>query len=495
MSTLHAQSQDGTLKRSDLEQYLQIVSADAVDANGYTPLALAVKNGHSNVVKLLLQNRADVNKPVRDGRTPLYLAANAKQNRARIVEMLISRKANIDEPSPEWGNDTPLMVAITQGRDPDVIRQLINAGASLTKRNDRGDTALSLADQMSSPAIKNAFLPKEKQGQGKAELVQLLVNFVLLVLAYLGDWKGVKEIVGNTIRTLCNLTSEKLGGSNLPPGTSFEDPQNVEEFRHNINNIIQQSNLEDFYPPGDPYVEQVASKAVELKNNPKNTLRSGDQICKLARIALYQPVLYCDDSGSMERDGRMGRQKALVKRLTEVATLAVPKNNGVHLRFINRDDSTANNLRAEEVERRMDFTPSGSTQIGTNLRAKILQPLVYDVIETGVLQRPFFVMTTTDGCPEGEDKRAFRDAIVESTEKLTEKGYEPDAVYFSLSQVGNAPEAADFLESFENDSDVEEVLHRTAEHLDDLFEELRENEKELNEWLLDMLLDQIPYKK
>ncbi|PGG97209.1 hypothetical protein AJ79_09292 [Helicocarpus griseus UAMH5409] len=474
MSTLHGESQAGTLKRQTLDKYLRLVNIDAQDSNGFTPLALAVKYGYPSVVKLLLQNGADVNKPVRDGRSPLYLAANAKQNRARVVQLLLSHKPAVDASSPEWDNDTPLMAAITQGRDPDVIRQLLGAGASLTKPNDRGDTALSLTDQMSSPQIKSAILPKDRQGGGWTELAQLLVNLVLFAMSYFDKSKLLKEILENVIRSLYNLAPMESAGGPTPPGQDIENPRTVQDFKHNISNIIGESGLEDFFPPGDTYVQQVAEKAVELKNDARNTLNSDSQMRDLARIALYQPILFLDDSQSMEVENRMERQAALAKRITNVATRLVPNNKGIHLRCLNKnDDSTANNLRETDVEQNMPKTPAGYTPIGTNLRRKILQPFVYNVIEKGVLERPFLISTITDGCPSNEEPSTFRNAILECTKRLSSKGYEKQAVRFCLSQIGNDEEAVEFLETFERDKDTEEVLYRTAGKLPPIVNDTR----------------------
>lgn len=54
--------------------------------------------------------------------------------------------------------------------------------------------------------------------------------------------------------------------------------------------------LERFFPPGDPYVQQVADKAAELKNDPNNLLNTPAQLDALAKLALYQPILYCGKS-------------------------------------------------------------------------------------------------------------------------------------------------------------------------------------------------------
>lgn len=71
-----------------------------------------------------------------------------------------------------------------------------------------------------------------------------------------------------------------------------EDPQTVEDFKHNISNIIQNTGLDDFFAPGDPHVQEIAEKAAVLRKDVANPLSSPPMIMKLARIALYQPVLY-----------------------------------------------------------------------------------------------------------------------------------------------------------------------------------------------------------
>ncbi|KAL4750048.1 hypothetical protein BDW72DRAFT_204273 [Aspergillus terricola var. indicus] len=439
--TLHSAFSDGTLTRASLQRCLVLVEIDALDDRGFTPLALAVKNGHPSVLKLLLQNDASADKPVRDGRTPLYLAANAKQNRARTVQLLLSHdpKPDIDASSPEWNNETPLMVAITHGRDPEVVRLLVEAGASLTKINDRGETAVA------------------------STLAQLLVSAILFAVAYADRWPGVKEIIQNVIRSAYNQANPALPGSLPPAATDIDDPQTVEEFKHNITNIIQENGLDDFFQANDPYIQSVAEKAAAFRKDQANPLANNVPfIMKAAAAALYQPVLYIDDSGSMAKDGRMERARELVALITEVAPKFVEVNTGVHLRFINKDDSTANNLRASEVKQRMSLTPEGWTELGTNLTKKILQPMVYDVIAQGVLKRPFMILNITDGVPTMENSGEFRKAIVRCKKELRDRGYQKEAVFFDLSQVGNDHEAIAFIESFEGDAATEDVLHRTA---------------------------------
>jgi hypothetical protein len=260
-------------------------------------------------VRLLLQRNAKANKKIRDGRTPLHLAANAKKNRPHIVQLLLEHNANVDETSDDWGNETPLMVAITQARDPKVIRLLVDARASLAKRNDKDESAQFLAEQSSNSAIRNAILPKDQQFRGRAELTSFIVNFVIFVLAYVNSG-FIAGVVKGVVSSLYGIIGSAQPDSTIakvgrPPLVFYTqlltiwvlqeigDPQTVDDFKANVNSYVAKNGLVDFLPPGDKFLEKLAAKAVELKNDPINVLNTPDQIRDLTTLAMYHPVLYC----------------------------------------------------------------------------------------------------------------------------------------------------------------------------------------------------------
>lgn len=215
---LYTEAANGTLTNSGLENYLRSSSIDDENlTTGFTPLTIAVKGGYSKVVILLLRRKANANKKTRDGKTPLYLAANARNNRPLLVRLLLDFVSSVDdESSGERGNETPLMVAITQARDPEVIRLLVDAGASLTKKNDRNETAQVLAAQSSNPAIRNAILPKDQRNQGRVELTSLIISFVLFILAYVNSGY-VNDIIKGVVSSLYDIV-----GSAHPDSTIAE---------------------------------------------------------------------------------------------------------------------------------------------------------------------------------------------------------------------------------------------------------------------------------
>jgi hypothetical protein len=257
--------------------------------------------------------------------------------------------------------------------------------------------------------------------------------------------------------------------------------------------------LETLFSRDTPFIQTLAKKASELRNDPTTELGSPENLKRLVRLAIYQPVIYCDDSGSMKRrDGpespdnptRFEKQCELVQRITGVATKLLPDDMGVHLRFIN-DPMMPSSLNAEQISSSMrGVTPNHGTKIGTSLTAKILEPLVYQVIDnpTDHLQRPLLICTITDGCPDRESP-SFKESILHCKHRLVDAGYDPNAVMFSISQIGEAKEAKAFIDSLAADDDIKDVLFCTTDRLDSQYKELQANEKRMEVWLLEKLTE------
>ena len=100
-------------------------------------LMLAALKGYLPLVKQLVDNDADVNKP---GWTPLHYAASTGQ--VAVIEFLLENSAYIDAESPN--GTTPLMMAAMYG-SPEAVKVLIQAGADLNIKNQLGLTALDFA--------------------------------------------------------------------------------------------------------------------------------------------------------------------------------------------------------------------------------------------------------------------------------------------------------------------------------------------------------------
>ena len=268
-----------------------------------------------------------------------------------------------------------------------------------------------------------------------------------------------------------------------------------------LNDEVEQRNLGKFFSPNDPFLANIAENANTLRNDPTTDLGKPENIKRLARLSLYHPVIYCDDSTSMTQENRYEYQIQLVTHIAGLMTKIVPEDMAdVDLRFINNDSQLS--LTAEEIQRVMrGIRASRGTEIGANLRKKILKPLVYDIIDEAKtsanpipFERPLLVFILTDGHPAPEGQNVLRDEIAACKRKLEENGYDATSVIFCINQVGNSRSAKEFIDSLRNEEVIEELVYCTVGRLDDKYEELKENERALELWLLDLLTNPIMHR-
>ena len=113
---------------------------DAVNEAGENALMMAALRGHLDLVELLIQRGAQVNKP---GWAPLHYAATYSGNNAlAIVRLLLEHHAFVDTESPN--RSTPLMLAAQYGSEP-VVQLLLEEGAQPLQKNEQGLTAIDFA--------------------------------------------------------------------------------------------------------------------------------------------------------------------------------------------------------------------------------------------------------------------------------------------------------------------------------------------------------------
>ena len=103
---------------------------NARDSDGETPLLWAseclnfIKS--FSVVRLLLENGADINAQTRGGRTPLFCASG--HGSLEVVRLLLEHGADVEVKVKHWGGKTALQFAADRGRD-EVVQLLREHGA------------------------------------------------------------------------------------------------------------------------------------------------------------------------------------------------------------------------------------------------------------------------------------------------------------------------------------------------------------------------------
>jgi len=128
-STIHKAADAGDLAK--VKAFIQ----EGIDVNtkvhGCTPLHCAARYGHKEVAELLIAKGADINAKDTRGRTPIDLAIN--KGRKAIAKLLASKSG-----------DVSLHAAAYVG-DLQRVEKLINGGANVDAKDQKGQTALHYA--------------------------------------------------------------------------------------------------------------------------------------------------------------------------------------------------------------------------------------------------------------------------------------------------------------------------------------------------------------
>mmetsp|Transcript_22627 Transcript_22627/g.31546 ORF Transcript_22627/g.31546 Transcript_22627/m.31546 type:complete len:172 (+) Transcript_22627:295-810(+) len=136
MRSACAAAQRGHLKKLEhmIERHPEVVNSDGgLNTSGYTPLHYASREGHVNIVRLLLNSGVQVDASTRAGSaTPLHRAAFT--GHSDVLVLLLQHGANAALQDSD--GETALHKAAEQGHTDSVI-VLLNACPSAAKLKDR----------------------------------------------------------------------------------------------------------------------------------------------------------------------------------------------------------------------------------------------------------------------------------------------------------------------------------------------------------------------
>ncbi|KAI9854542.1 MAG: hypothetical protein M1813_000955 [Trichoglossum hirsutum] len=253
-----------------------------------------------------------------------------------------------------------------------------------------------------------------------------------------------------------------------PPTARNPPPETEEEYRAYVSDFIMK-NVSAFYEPDDPEVEalivRAASKAKEMTATYK---LSAEVTPELVKLALYDFVILCDDSGSMKHGERISALKDTLQHVAEIATCLEP--SGISVRFLNhKQDTGFNNLTdLRDIENMIDSVNfRGGTQLGRALESKIIQPMVIQKAKDESFKKPLITIVITDGEPTFEPLRTFQDNILNCKRSQVFQKYGPAAAVFIISRVGDSADAEIFLTGLRNDRELAEMVFCSMDRLDD----------------------------
>jgi ankyrin repeat protein len=142
------------LREKSLKAATALIKAKDIDfdkANpaGETPLMMAALQGELDMVKLMVDEEAEVNKT---GWTPLHYASTTGHN--DVVKYLLDHAAYIDAESPN--GTTPLMMA-ARGGHIETVKLLLDEGADMRLKNQQGMTVIDFAERYNQAEIANGL--------------------------------------------------------------------------------------------------------------------------------------------------------------------------------------------------------------------------------------------------------------------------------------------------------------------------------------------------
>jgi len=127
---------------------------------GWRPLTAAASGGHPQVVKVLLENGAEVDANDSEGWAPLYYALWTGVNDSEeIVRELIAHGADVNKQSPDRYSPLVFAIWIWEGREGNV-EALLDAGAHIDFKDKDGLTPLYWAAFSSSKDVLDLILAR-----------------------------------------------------------------------------------------------------------------------------------------------------------------------------------------------------------------------------------------------------------------------------------------------------------------------------------------------
>lgn len=127
------------------------------DENGFNPLNIAIESGDMELTKFLITNGANVNSLMQDGVSLIGYAI--AQNNMDLLQILIENGANVNYTGGDSWANTPLQTASRLGLD-NVVRILLSRNADINAVDMNENTALHTAALNSQLSVVKLLLEK-----------------------------------------------------------------------------------------------------------------------------------------------------------------------------------------------------------------------------------------------------------------------------------------------------------------------------------------------
>ncbi|KAJ3100251.1 hypothetical protein HDU97_002387 [Phlyctochytrium planicorne] len=257
-----------------------------------------------------------------------------------------------------------------------------------------------------------------------------------------------------------NQSSQK----NLPQLPDDKIQAQTHIIKDYLTSIVSQNGLDMFYPPSriNELAEQFG-REVDFERIQRSWNLEREICFDLVALGLYDIIVFGDDSGSMvgaEGGTRIDDLKVILERTVEISTLF--DTDGISLRFMNYDlpGKSGDNIRSPfNIGSLLSTIPFRyTTPLGTELKSKILNPMVRDRLRRGEFVKPCLVIIITDGEPHPEPRWTVREVILEMKRELRASGWPEKSVAYQFAQCGRDMQAQDFLGELDSDPLIGDVI-------------------------------------
>ncbi|MCJ1323334.1 hypothetical protein MMC15_008690 [Xylographa vitiligo] len=231
-----------------------------------------------------------------------------------------------------------------------------------------------------------------------------------------------------------------------------------------IEHMIRTNRLETFYPAHKLQAVLQRLNNIDFRQLAQRWNMPLELAYDLSTLALYDIVIYADDSGSMifeEGGERIDDLKLILAKVAEVATLF--DDDGIVVRFMNsptQGNGIRNAQEANNLVQSVQFT--GMTPLGSRLDERVIRPFLAAGVQKRNLEKPILVITITDGEPVGEPNYTVSHVIKNAKALVANSTYGPGAIAFEFAQVGKDVKAQAFLGRLDNDPEIGGMIDATS---------------------------------